>query len=238
MKWPYRPILLLTLLITTACKPSDPEQARPTIPAELASLNADQLNAKAMEFHKTGNYEESARHFEYATIRDSQYYKGYFNMACAYSLLKREGAALKALNRALALNPAWVQANLNDADLAWLRSQPGFAEIVSAGEGSVVGSKICRLPPGPHDTKYYRIRLDEGGRISGEGSISGATGMLEFTDGQWREQGDSIQLQLRFEGMRSEAADGGYRQVKASEVIELVVPVARLKQAGECYEVE
>jgi hypothetical protein len=163
MKWLYRPILLLTLLITTACKPSDPEQARPTIPAELASLNAD---------------------------------------------------------------------------LAWLRSQPGFAEIVSAGEGSVVGSKICRLPPGPHDTKYYRIRLDEGGRISGEGSISGATGMLEFTDGQWREQGDSIQLQLRFEGMRSEPGDGGAKQVKTSESIELAVPVARLKQAGECYEVE
>jgi tetratricopeptide (TPR) repeat protein len=114
MKCPYRPILLLTLLITTACKPSDPEQAGPTIPAELVSLNADQLNAKAMEFHKTGNYEESARHFEYATVRDSQYYKGYFNMACAYSMLKRREPALEALSEALALNPEWVAANLTD----------------------------------------------------------------------------------------------------------------------------
>jgi len=238
MKWPYRPILLLVLLITTACKPSDPTAVRPTIPSELASLNADALNAKAMEFHKKGNHEESARYFEYATVRDSQYYKGYFNMACAYSMLKKREPALQALSQALALNPEWVAANLNDGDLAWLRSQPGFADIAGTREGSIVGRKICRIPPGPQDTKYYRIRLDEGGRISGEGSITGATGMLEFMDGQWKEQADSIQIRLRFEGMRSEAADGGYRQVKSSEMIELVVPADRLKQADECYEVE
>lgn len=114
MKWSYSPILLLVLFITTACKPSDPEQARPTIPSELASLNADTLNAKAMEFHKKGNYEESVRYFEYATVRDSQYYKGYFNMACAYSMLKKREPALQALSQALALNPEWVVANLTD----------------------------------------------------------------------------------------------------------------------------
>lgn len=35
----------------------------------------------------------------------------------------------------IALSSAWVAANLNDADLAWLRSQPGFADrLKKAGE--------------------------------------------------------------------------------------------------------
>lgn len=54
----------------------------------------------------------------------------YYNLACSYSLLKKQGLALKSLKRSLNLGYQDIQFIIEDPDLADLRKDSRFSELI------------------------------------------------------------------------------------------------------------
>jgi tetratricopeptide (TPR) repeat protein len=89
-----------------------------------------ELFAPLFPLFESGDYEEGADRAQ-ALIADDPPYGGvYYNTACFESRAGRVDAALAHLRRAVELSPSLAETARTDDDLAALREEAGFAEIV------------------------------------------------------------------------------------------------------------
>ena len=115
-------------MFTSFCNKKD------KIPGEFENLSSEELNKMGMTYHKEKNYSESEKFFLYSTIKDPNYFKGFFNLACSQSLQNKEEEALNSLKTAFSINNSWVTKNQNDPDLNNIKNLPDFNKIFSGSE--------------------------------------------------------------------------------------------------------
>ncbi len=89
-----------------------------------------ELFAPLLPLFASGEYEEGADRAQALIADDPPYPALYYNVACLESRAGRTDAALVHLRRALDLAPELAALARDDEDLAALREQPAFAEIV------------------------------------------------------------------------------------------------------------
>ena len=89
-----------------------------------------ELFAPLFPLFESGDYEEGADRAQALIADDPPYGAVYYNTACFESRAGRTDAALAHLRRAVELSPSLAEAASADDDLAVLREQAGFAEIV------------------------------------------------------------------------------------------------------------
>jgi mannose-6-phosphate isomerase-like protein (cupin superfamily) len=90
-----------------------------------------ELFAPLMPLFAAGDYEEGADRAQALLIGDPPYGGLYYNTACFESRAGRLEAGLAHLRRAVELTPSLAEYAREDEDLAALREQAGFAEIVA-----------------------------------------------------------------------------------------------------------
>ena len=84
-----------------------------------------------MPLFESGDYEEGADRAQALIANDPPYWAVHYNTACFEARAGRIDAALVHLRRAAELSPAFVaELARTDDDLAALREQAGFAEIL------------------------------------------------------------------------------------------------------------
>jgi hypothetical protein len=106
-----------------------------------AALTADQLNAYGMRCHKKNRFLESAHFFELAISKDSKHALAHYNLACALTRLREQGAipcndpstmaediALH-LRTSVTLDKQRAIRARTDRDLDWTRTMLGFRLI-------------------------------------------------------------------------------------------------------------
>jgi tetratricopeptide (TPR) repeat protein len=99
-------------------------------PGKPYQVDGWEVFAPLFPLFESGDYEEGADRAQ-ALIADDPPYAGlYYNTACFESRAGRTDAALAHLRRAVELLPALADTARADEDLAALREQAGFAEIV------------------------------------------------------------------------------------------------------------
>jgi tetratricopeptide (TPR) repeat protein len=86
--------------------------------------------AHLLPLFKSGDYEEGADRANALLADDPPYGALYYNTACFESRAGRIEAALAHMRRAIELSPDLAELARNDDDLAALREQPAFAEII------------------------------------------------------------------------------------------------------------
>jgi tetratricopeptide (TPR) repeat protein len=89
-----------------------------------------ELFAPLFPLFESGEYEEGADRAQALIADDPPYGAVYYNTACFESRAGRTDAALAHLRRAVELTPSLAEVARADDDLAALREQAGFAEIV------------------------------------------------------------------------------------------------------------
>ena len=90
-----------------------------------------ELFAPLYPLFESGDYEEGADRAQALIANDPPYWAVYYNTACLEARAGRTDAALAHLRRAAELSPSFVaELAPTDDDLAPLREQAGFAEIV------------------------------------------------------------------------------------------------------------
>jgi tetratricopeptide (TPR) repeat protein len=89
-----------------------------------------ELFAPLLPLFESGDYEEGADRAQALIADDPPYGAVYYNTACFESRAGRADAALAHLRRAVELSPSLAEAARTDDDLAALREEAGFAEIV------------------------------------------------------------------------------------------------------------
>ena len=89
-----------------------------------------ELFAPLFPLFESGDYEEGADRAQALLADNPPYGAVYYNTACFESRAGRIDAALAHLRRAVELSPSLAGAARADDDLAALREQAGFAEIV------------------------------------------------------------------------------------------------------------
>jgi tetratricopeptide (TPR) repeat protein len=89
-----------------------------------------ELFAPLFPLFEAGDYEAGADRAQALLADNPPYGAVYYNTACFESRAGRTDAALAHLRRAVELSPSLAEAARTDDDLAALREQPGFAEIV------------------------------------------------------------------------------------------------------------
>ncbi|TFG58603.1 MAG: hypothetical protein E4H36_15220 [Spirochaetales bacterium] len=109
----------------------DPVPLPSSFPAKLAGMSEEEITAIALKYHGQGNYRESLNHFYYTTMIKPEAALGYFNMACAYSLLGYLGSSAEYLEIAFQNDETWTLSVIEDTDLNNLRPTSLFREIVS-----------------------------------------------------------------------------------------------------------
>ena len=92
--------------------------------------NGWELFAPLLPLFESGAYEEGADRAQALIADDSPYSAVYYNTACFESRAGRTDAALAHLRRAVELSPSLAGLARGDDDLAALREQAAFAEIV------------------------------------------------------------------------------------------------------------
>ncbi len=92
--------------------------------------NGWELFAPLFPLFESGDYEEGADRAQALIADDPPYGAVYYNTACFESRAGRIDAALAHLRRAVELSPSLAELARGDDDLAALREQAGFAEIV------------------------------------------------------------------------------------------------------------
>jgi tetratricopeptide (TPR) repeat protein len=92
--------------------------------------NGWELFAPLFPLFESGEYEEGADRAQALLADDPPYGAVYYNTACFESRAGRIDAALAHLRRAVELSPSLAELARGDDDLAALREQAGFAEIV------------------------------------------------------------------------------------------------------------
>jgi hypothetical protein len=89
-----------------------------------------ELFAPLFPLFETGQFEEGADRAQTILADDPPYAAVYYNTACFEARAGRTAAALDHLRRAVELAPALAELARGDDDLAALREQAAFAEIV------------------------------------------------------------------------------------------------------------
>jgi tetratricopeptide (TPR) repeat protein len=89
-----------------------------------------ELFAPLFPLFESGDYEEGADRAQALLAEDPPYGAVYYNTACFESRAGRTEDALAHLRRAVELSPSLAESARADDDLAALREQAGFAEIV------------------------------------------------------------------------------------------------------------
>ncbi len=173
---------------------AEPEQ---NIPDKYKNLSAEELNKIGLGFHRKKDFHRSRTLFRYSVIRDKNYTRGYFNIACASSLLKDPDTAIDALKRAMSIDRPWVLKYINDPDLNNIRGNPGFKIILSdAGPPyQLAEQKFCRERTAPDDIGY-KITFLGNGRISGTINQSDNCNLSKLSGGSWSIKGNSITIEL------------------------------------------
>jgi tetratricopeptide (TPR) repeat protein len=90
-----------------------------------------ELFAPLMPLFASGDYEEGADRAQALIADDPPYGAVYYNTACFEARAGRTDAALEHLRRAVELSPSLAELARADDDLASLREESAFAEIVS-----------------------------------------------------------------------------------------------------------
>ncbi len=168
------------------------------IPDKYMNLSAEQLNKIGLGFHRKKDFHRSRTLFRYSVIRDKNYTRGYFNIACASSLLNEPDTAIDALERAAAINRTWVLNHIKDPDLNNIRGNPRFKRIISGGKGSsplLAGQKFCRERTAPDDVGY-EITFLGNGRITGTINQSDNCNYSKLSGGSWSIKGKRITIEL------------------------------------------
>lgn len=96
-----------------------------------------ELFAPLFPLLESGDYEEAADRAQVLIADDPPYGAVYYNTACLESRAGRTDAALAHLRRAVELSPSLAELARDDEDLAALREDAGFAEII---DGSPLGN--------------------------------------------------------------------------------------------------
>lgn len=89
-----------------------------------------ELFAPLMPLFESGDYEQGADRAQALIADDPPYGAVYYNTACFEARAGRTEAALGHLRRGIELLPSLAELARTDDDLASLRDQPAFAEIV------------------------------------------------------------------------------------------------------------
>jgi tetratricopeptide (TPR) repeat protein len=92
--------------------------------------NGWELFAPLVPLFESGDYEEGADRAQALIAGDPPYSALYYNTACFEARAGRTDAALAHLRRAVELSPSLAELARADGDLAALREQAAFAEIV------------------------------------------------------------------------------------------------------------
>lgn len=91
-----------------------------------------ELFAPLLTLFESGDYAEGADRAQALLADDPPYGALYYNTACFEARAGRTDAALAHLRRAVALSPSLARSAREDDDLAALREQPGFDQIVGS----------------------------------------------------------------------------------------------------------
>jgi tetratricopeptide (TPR) repeat protein len=86
--------------------------------------------APLLPLFESGDYEEGADRAQALLADDPPYGALYYNTACLESRAGRTESALAHLRRAVELSPSLTELARSDDDLAAVREEPGFLEIV------------------------------------------------------------------------------------------------------------
>jgi len=84
-----------------------------------------------MPLFESGDYEEGADRAQALIANDPPYGAVYYNTACFEARAGRTDAALAHIRRAVEISPYLAELARTDDDLAALRDQAGFAEILA-----------------------------------------------------------------------------------------------------------
>lgn len=148
---------LLVLLLVVAV-PVGAQANR--VPEQYRSMGSEALNNLALEHHFAGDYETSLELFRFVALLAPDEAMGYFNVACALSLMGQTDAGAAALYRAYRVDSDWTVRYLGDSDLNNIRHEEGYSRMIqeiagvdTAVEGSWRGlgygsstSDAARLP--------------------------------------------------------------------------------------------
>ena len=99
-------------------------------PGKPYEPNGWELFAPLLPLFEAGDYEQGADRAQALIANDPPYGAVYYNTACFESRAGRTDAALAHLRRAVELSPSLAELARADDDLAALRKQGAFAEIV------------------------------------------------------------------------------------------------------------
>lgn len=170
-----------------------------SIPEQYRGLGAEEINKMGLTFHGQGNYVKSLELFHYAVEKDGSYHIGWFNIACANSLLGRNADAIAALKKAMKINRDWVEKNKGDSDLKGIRNLPEFRELFASG-GKTSRRWEASAPSLVKDSRYEikHMAFDPAGNlwsICFEPSLGDykVIQVFRLENGVWQRVGKSIQ---------------------------------------------
>jgi len=78
-----------------------------------------------------GRYEEAVESLKQAVRLDPKFSDAFYNLAVAFTYLKKQSDALASLEAALRVNPNLANEALRDNDFESLRSEPRFQALVT-----------------------------------------------------------------------------------------------------------
>ena len=104
------------------------------LPGDLRDLTYEDINSLGLDYHRQGNYDKSLEYFIFTSLQAGGKARGYFNQACALTLLGRYEEAIGCLAIAAAADPVWTHTYIQDGDLDALRFRKSYQQISDALE--------------------------------------------------------------------------------------------------------
>ena len=98
---------------------------------ELNPSRPEAFNGIGVTYYARSDYEEALNWYKKSLEVDPNFGDGYYNMACIYSLMKKNEMGLRYLEIALLNGYKEGDALANDTDLNNLREDPRFQEIIA-----------------------------------------------------------------------------------------------------------
>lgn len=96
----------------------------------IAPNNLEYRNNLGNVFLRQRQLEAAVQEFEAIIAKQPDFAQAYYNLACAYAILGRNGLAIEHLRQALQLEPALRQTAQQDHDLEGLREDSRFQELM------------------------------------------------------------------------------------------------------------
>jgi quercetin dioxygenase-like cupin family protein len=97
--------------------------AKPGVPHEISAWEEVFV---AFGHYRRGDELEAREHLTAYVAEHDDAWQGHYNLACLEALTKNREAAIKALSRAIELDPAAKEYAAKDEDFDWLRDDPEF----------------------------------------------------------------------------------------------------------------